>query len=59
MHESDHTIADLITDGCDMGLKSLSKYLNQYKAADEKSKDIAKRLIELEERLGKDIRGYL
>jgi hypothetical protein len=59
MHESDHTIADLITDGCDMGVKSLSKYLNQYKAADEKSKDIAKRLIELEERLGKDIRGYL
>ena len=59
MHESDHTIADLITDGCDMGVKSLSKYLNQYKAADEGSKDIAKRLIELEERLGKDIRSFL
>ena len=59
MHESDHTIADLITDGCDMGVKSLSKYLNQYKAADENSKDIAKRLIDLEERLGQDIRGYL
>ena len=59
MHESDHTIADLITDGCDMGVKSLSKYLNQYKAADEVSKDIAKRLISLEEDLGKEIRGYL
>ena len=59
MQESDHTIADLITDGCDMGVKSLSKYLNQYGAADEGSKDIAKRLIELEERLGKDVRGYL
>ena len=59
MHESDHTIADLMTDGCDMGVKSLSKYLNQYKAADEASKDIAKRLIALEERLGKEIRGYL
>ena len=59
MHESDHTIADLITDGCDMGVKSLSKYLNQYKAADETSKDIAKRLIALEENLGKEIRGYL
>ena len=59
MHESDHTIADLMTDGCDMGVKSLSKYLNQYKAADESSKDIAKRLIALEETLGKDIRGYL
>ena len=59
MHESDHTIADLITDGCDMGVKSLSKYLNQYKAADEGSKDIAKRLIALEEKLGQDIRGFL
>ena len=59
MQESDHTIADLITDGCDMGVKSLSKYLNQYKAADEDSKSIAKRLISLEEKLGQDIRGYL
>ena len=59
MHESDHTIADLITDGCDMGVKSLSKYLNQYKAADEISKGIAKRLISLEEKLGQDIRGFL
>jgi hypothetical protein len=59
MHESDQTIADLMTDGCDMGVKSLSKYLNQYKAADEASKDIAKRLIALEESLGKEIRGYL
>ena len=42
MKESDKTIADLITDGCDMGVKSLSRYLNQYKAADERSKDIAK-----------------
>ena len=40
MNESDHTIADLITDGCNMGVKSLNKYLNEYKAADEKSKDL-------------------
>ena len=59
MHESDKTVADLITDGCDMGVKSLSKYLNQYKAADERSKDIAKKLIKIEQRLGDDIRGYL
>ena len=34
MEDSDATIADLMTDGCDMGVKSLSRYLNQYKAAD-------------------------
>ena len=57
--ESDNTIADLMTDGCNMGVKSLNKYLNKYKAADEVSKDIAKRLINLEERLCIDIRDYL
>ena len=59
MDDSDHVIADLMTDGCDMGVKSLSRYLNQYKAADEKAKDIARRLIKLESDLGRDIRPYL
>ena len=57
--ESDKTVADLITDGCNMGVKSLNRYLNQYEAADEKSKDIAKRLINLEEKLAIDIRKFL
>ena len=59
MKESDDTIADLITDGCNMGVKSLNRYLNQYEAADEKAKDITKRLINLEEQLAIDIRQYL
>ncbi len=59
VNESDHTIADLMTDGCNMGVKSLNKYLNKYKAADEVSKDITKRLINLEEKLAVDMRGFL
>jgi hypothetical protein len=59
LNESDKTIADLITDGCNMGVKSLNRYLNQYEAADEKSKDITKRLIHLEEQLATDIRQFL
>lgn len=59
MDESDNTISDLITDGCNMGVKSLNKYLNQYEAADEKTKDITKRLINLEEKLAIDIRKFL
>ena len=59
MNESDATIADLMTDGCNMGVKSLNRYLNEYKAADEVSKDITKRLINLEEKLTVDMRGYL
>ena len=59
MDDSDGTIADLMTDGCNMGVKSLNKYLNEYEAADEVSKDIAKRLINLEEDLAVDIRSFL
>ena len=59
MEPGDRTVADLMTDGCNMGVKSLSKYLNQYKAADEKSKDFAKKLIAMEEKLTKDIQPYL
>ena len=59
MDESDATIADLMVDGCDMGVKSLSRYLNQYEAADEVSKNICKRLIKLEEKLGQQMRDYL
>ena len=56
---ADETVADLITDGCNMGVKSLSRYLNQYEAADEQSKGIAKRLIGIEEKLVTDVRQYL
>ena len=59
LNNSDSTIASLMTDGCNMGVKSLNKYLNQYEAADEVSKDITKRLINLEEQLTVDIRQYL
>lgn len=59
MDPGDGSVAELVTDGCNMGVKSLSKYLNQYAAADEQSKDIAKKLIHLEENLSTELRGYL
>jgi len=57
--DSDNTIAELMTDGCDMGIKSLNRYLNQYAAADEKSKDLCKRLIKLEEKLRDQMQEFL
>ncbi len=59
MEPGDGTVANLVTDGCNMGVKTLNKYLNQYAAADEQSKDIAKELIHLEENLSTELRGYL
>ena len=59
MDSSDATVADLITDGCDMGIKSLHKYLNQYKDADHSAKAICSRLINIEETLRSDLQRYL
>ncbi len=59
MDDSDATAAGLITDGCNMGVKSLNKYLNEYKMADHKSKDIGTKLISMEEKLCKDLTKYL
>lgn len=59
LDKNDATIADLITDGCDMGVKSLNRYLNQYVAASEEAKSYTRELIELERSLAKDIACYL
>jgi hypothetical protein len=59
MDNSDETIADLMTDGGNMGVKSLNRYINEYEAADEDSKDIARRLVTLEDNLAKEIKHYL
>ena len=57
--DTDRAAAEFITDGCNMGIQSLSKYLNQYAAAEEYSKDITKKLIAIEEELSKDLRTFL
>ncbi len=57
--EPDRQAADLIVDGCNMGVKSLCRYMNRFPQADTPAKDIAGQLIALEEQLSRDIRPYL
>ena len=57
--KDDATVADLMTDGCNMGVKSLHRYLNQYPRADAASRDVARRLIGAEESLIRELRPYL
>ncbi len=59
LNESDRTIADLMTDGCNMGVKGLSRYLNEYSDADKEARDIARRLIDLESSMAVDMRPFL
>ena len=57
--ESDATVSDLITDGCNMGVKSIRRYMNQYDKADERSVAIANKLIDIEQELAVEIAPYL
>ena len=59
VNKSDNEIASIMTDGCNMGIKSLYKYLNQYEHADERSRDITNKLISIEQELRTDMRKFL
>ena len=59
MDNSDATVADLITDGCNMGIKSLNKYLNEYEQADSSAKRLCKELTDIEEQLCTKLERYL
>ena len=59
INRTDNEIASIMTDGCNMGIKSLYKYLNQYKDASEESKEITNRLISVEQELRTDMRSFL
>ena len=55
----DETVADLIVDGCNMGVKSLTRYQNQYPAASGHARALAGQLIDAEEQLSNELRRYL
>lgn len=59
MENSDHTVANLMMDGCNMGIQKLSEYMNQYTAADQKVKNVAEKLIDAEQKFMDDLRMYL
>ena len=51
--------ASLLTDGCNMGVKSLCEYKNSYKAADEKSVAMCEKLCDMETRMAADLQRFL
>ena len=59
MEETDATAADLLTDGCNMGIKSLVRYLNKHQDAEDEIKFITGKLIKTEDELLEAIRPFL
>ncbi len=59
LNPTDAEVADIMTEGCNMGIKSVSRYLNQYESASGESRRIAQNLICVEERFLEELRQFL
>lgn len=59
MDDNSNKIADIMIDGCNMGIKSVSKYINKYKNASNESMDLAKELVKIEQEFMSDLLKYL
>lgn len=56
---SDQTVASLISDGCSMGIKELTGYINKYSSADKAAVKLAEKLIGIEQDLLDEIKEFL
>jgi len=59
MHPSDHEVAKIMMDGCNMGIQSVSEYVNKYHDASQESQDSAKKLIKIEEEFMREMKGFV
>ena len=59
MKEDSNQIAKLMMDGCNMGIQSISEQQNKYKGASEEAKNIARRLVKLDEDFMSEMKQFL
>ncbi|MCM1570059.1 MAG: hypothetical protein NC081_11535 [Roseburia sp.] len=59
MHPDNHQVAKLMMDGCNMGIQSVSEYVNKYPDASKESQDIARRLIKIEEDFMQEMKSFV
>ena len=52
-------LAGVMTDGCNMGIKSLNKYMNQYPNANMEAVKLTKDIIAIEEKLKDKLEKFL
>lgn len=58
-NDDTHEIADIMIDGCNMGIKSVSEYINKYKNASKDSMDLAKKLVKTEQEFMNELLRFL
>lgn len=57
--DDNSTVAGLLMDGCSTGIKSLSRYLNQYPEASAQSRELTRNLIHLEEDFMMQLKSFV
>ncbi|MDD4377258.1 MAG: hypothetical protein PHH48_03805 [Eubacteriales bacterium] len=59
MNKDTCKIANILVDGCNMGVKSLSKYIHQYKNADQNIASLAQKLVRIEKDFADKLLAYV
>lgn len=59
VNDDSSKIAQLMVDGCNMGIKSVSKYINQYKDASKEIMSLAKNLVKIEQEFMDDLLVFI
>lgn len=59
MKDDNHQVTKILMNGCNMGIQSVSKSINDYHEANGESKQIAKELVDIEEDFMKKLKEYL
>jgi len=59
MHPDDHQVAKLMMDGCNMGIQSVSEYVNKYPNASKEVQDLAKEMIKAEEDFMEEMKEFV
>lgn len=59
MNDDNSKISELMMDGCNMGIQSISGAMNQYENASGESMQLARRLVDTEESFMKELKEFL
>lgn len=59
VNKDDHQVAKLAMDGCNMGIQSLSEFINKYENASSESISIAKKIVKTEEQFMQELKEFL
>ena len=59
VNKDDSQVAKLAMDGCNMGIQSLSEFINKYEDASSESIAIAKKIVKAEEQFMQELKEFL